>query len=595
MIMTRVALVCALLACLACSCLSLGSSLPSVKAGSWLNTEIERAIDLRTHLEEVTVQITAKNTGSSSASSYIVAVPASKSARLAFVEGSLSKHKLLSRPVALSGDASGSAFFQIDLPKAISAGDSVTFQVFLVFTRTQKPFPEMIEQADNQLVMYEDSTVVYSVYQTEKQETNVRLASKTVESYTKKGGKKSGDDIKYGSFSDVAAFSSRPLAIHFVNNSPFVTFNTFTKDIEVSHWGNVAVQDNYVLTHTGAKLKGPFHRFDYERSRHGESAPASFRTLIAELPRTAKDIYYRDVIGNVSTSHVRRTRDKTHMEVDPRFPMFGGWESDFHIGYNLPSQHYLSVDNQDSGHYILNITFAAPFSSAAIDDLAVRVILPEGANSIEWRTPFDIDSAEFTEFKTYLDTTGRPTLILRKANCVRFHQQFFQVSYRFSKASILREPLLIAAATLLCLLLVIAFTHADLRITDSDSSSSSSSSSPLSTRRVGTELGESVQSILENLLATPNGLLAAAQERSEAKQAMVGSMVKEITSSLEGVAKEESAFSGVASAISTQLVNLQKASKKYVSAGAQEVKQAREALAQVVDQIQEQAEKLANL
>jgi oligosaccharyltransferase complex subunit alpha (ribophorin I) len=175
----------------------------------------------------------------------------------------------------------------------------------------------------------------------------------------------------------VAAFERRAIAVHFVNNSPFVTFTSLAKDIEVSHWGNVAVQDNVMLAHTGAKLKGPFTRFDYERSRGGEQAPSSFRTLVAELPRTARDIYYRDCIGNVSTSHVRRERSSTRAEIDPRFPMFGGWESDFHIGYNLPSQHYLSVSQDDPSLYVLNISFAAPFHTAAVDSLTVRIILPE--------------------------------------------------------------------------------------------------------------------------------------------------------------------------------------------------------------------------
>lgn len=599
----------ALLVC--CGTLSLGAGsagLTSVKSGSFVNTELDRSIDLRTHIEEVTLTVRAKNTGAHAASTYIVAVPAEKAVRLAYVDASVGKQKLNTREVSLSdapASAKGARYFQVDLPKTVPAGESTSFTAFLVFTRTQRPFPEMIEQQENQLVMWEDSSVVFSPYQTATMDTVVKLASKQVESYTKKGGKKSGDQISY-KFSDVPPFDSRTLAIHFVNNSPFATFNTLSKDIEVSQWGNVAVQDNYVLTHTGAKLRGSFIRFDYERSHSG----AGFRTLVAELPRTAKDIYYRDVIGNVSTSKVRKAAGHTRMEVDPRFPMFGGWESDFHIGYNLPSQHYLSVDNADAGHYVLNITFASPFASAAIDDLAVRVILPEGAHAIEWRTPFDIDSAEFTEFKTYLDTTGRPTLILRKANCVRFHQQYFQVSYRFAKASILREPMLIAAATLLCLLLVIAFTHADLRITDegetttgtaataASSSSSGPRASTLTSRRVGTGLGDQVQSVLENLLAHPNGLLAAAQERSVEKQTLVASMTKELTTALKAIEKEEAASAPLVALLLAQLANLQKASKKYVatSAGAPaEMKAAREALATVVEQTQELAAKLAQV
>ena len=41
----------------------------------------------------------------------------------------------------------------------------------------------------------------------------------------------------------------------------------------------------------------------------------SFRLLTARLPETATDIYYRDIIGNISTSAVREGDDAVEMEV----------------------------------------------------------------------------------------------------------------------------------------------------------------------------------------------------------------------------------------------------------------------------------------
>lgn len=77
-----------------------------------------------------------------------------------------------------------------------------------------------------------------------------------------------------------------------------------------------------MLAHTGAQLRGDFSRLDYQRGPH--TSPSSFRHITGLLPKHASDIYYRDVIGNVSTSHVRKTRDHTHVELEPRYPMFGG-------------------------------------------------------------------------------------------------------------------------------------------------------------------------------------------------------------------------------------------------------------------------------
>lgn len=59
------------------------------------------------------------------------------------------------------------------------------------------------------------------------------------------------------------------------------------------------------------------------------------------LPAAAQDVYYRDEIGNVSTSHLLVLDDSVEMEIRPRFPLFGGWKTHYIVGYNLPSYEYL--------------------------------------------------------------------------------------------------------------------------------------------------------------------------------------------------------------------------------------------------------------
>lgn len=59
------------------------------------------------------------------------------------------------------------------------------------------------------------------------------------------------------------------------------------------------------------------------------------------LPAAAQDVYYRDEIGNISTSHLLVLDDSVEMEIRPRFPLFGGWKTHYIIGYNLPSYEYL--------------------------------------------------------------------------------------------------------------------------------------------------------------------------------------------------------------------------------------------------------------
>lgn len=66
-----------------------------------------------------------------------------------------------------------------------------------------------------------------------------------------------------------------------------------------------------------------------------------FLLLQTILPASAQDVYYRDEIGNISTSHLQVLEDSVEVEVRPRFPLFGGWKTHYIIGYNLPSYEYL--------------------------------------------------------------------------------------------------------------------------------------------------------------------------------------------------------------------------------------------------------------
>ena len=64
----------------------------------------------------------------------------------------------------------------------------------------------------------------------------------------------------------------------------------------------------------------------------------SFKSV---LPAAAADVYYRDEIGNISTSNLLALDESVELEIRPRFPLFGGWQTRYYIGYNVPSYEYL--------------------------------------------------------------------------------------------------------------------------------------------------------------------------------------------------------------------------------------------------------------
>ncbi|XP_058278182.1 dolichyl-diphosphooligosaccharide--protein glycosyltransferase subunit 1 isoform X2 [Hirundo rustica] len=261
--------------------------------------------------------------------------------------------------------------------------------------------------------------------------------------------------------SPLAPGAKDTLKVHYENNSPFLTITSMTRVIEVSHWGNIAVEETVDLKHTGAVLKGPFSRYDYQRQPDsGISSVKSFKTI---LPAAAQDVYYRDEIGNISTSHLLVLDDSVEMEIRPRFPLFGGWKTHYIIGYNLPSYEYLySLGDQ----YALKMRFVDHvFDEQVTDSLTVKIVLPEGAKSIHVESPYEINRALDELHYTYLDTFGRPVIVAHKSNLVEQHIQDIVVHYTFNKMLMLQEPLLVVGAFYILFFTVIVYVRLDFSIT----------------------------------------------------------------------------------------------------------------------------------
>lgn len=119
-----------------------------------------------------------------------------------------------------------------------------------------KPFPAKVGQSEKQQVLFTGNHYVFSLYKTKKQTTTVTLSSSVVESYSKlKPSSHSESTINYGPYNDIDALKQNAMKIHFENNSPFLVVVGMQRVIEVSHWGNIAVEESFHLRHLGAELK----------------------------------------------------------------------------------------------------------------------------------------------------------------------------------------------------------------------------------------------------------------------------------------------------------------------------------------------------
>jgi oligosaccharyltransferase complex subunit alpha (ribophorin I) len=62
---------------------------------------------------------------------------------------------------------------------------------------------------------------------------------------------------------------------------------------------------------------------------------------------------------------------QSELEIEPRYPLFGGWHCTFTIGYGLPLQDFL-FESEDGRRYI-NLNFGCPLLDTVVDDLTIKV------------------------------------------------------------------------------------------------------------------------------------------------------------------------------------------------------------------------------
>ncbi|MBA0808913.1 hypothetical protein Gohar_024613, partial [Gossypium harknessii] len=254
-----------------------------------------------------------ENAGSTPTSEVLLSFPPTQADHLATVEALVTKGKrkkttlvrLDVKPTELPDAPNDAKYFTIYLANPLKSGESTTIEVLYLLTHSQEPFPAEIAQSESQLVYYRDSALILSPYHIKQQTTFIKTPSTKVESFTRvEPSNRAGTEIKYGPYEDHPPYSFSPILIHFENNSPFAVVEELVREVEISHWGNLQVTEQYTLVHAGARHKGVFSRVDYQ-SRPTLNGASSLRYLLARLPPRVHSVYYRDEIGNISSSHLR--------------------------------------------------------------------------------------------------------------------------------------------------------------------------------------------------------------------------------------------------------------------------------------------------
>jgi len=383
-----------------------GQAMPGV-----INTKCRRSTDLRGSLAKMTVGLGFKNKGKEPVSDYYFALPKALADNLVSMNITGAGKKPMEFVPAPGVDGGGGAVhYKVLLGAPVPPkSDAVDLQVYMMFTNVMTPKPPAVAQGERQLVVFRESHYWLTPYPTTVMYSEVLVAG-DVEEYSKQDPtEKKGKTIIYGPYNDVPAYAYSPSMVHFAHDRAFVTATSSSRQITVSPWwSEVRVREDVFVRHSGAALKGAFNRAEYQ-TKPKTSARSAAASLTALLPREAKGFYYRDDLGNVSTSFVTKNAAHSVMTLRPRYPLFGGWTASFTVGYTLPLSAAASFSE---GRFRLSLPLGVSLEDVAADLHSVSVTLPEGAHDIKVEAlPKGYEEARSAS-RAFLDLAPRTTLTL---------------------------------------------------------------------------------------------------------------------------------------------------------------------------------------
>ncbi|KAJ1963059.1 dolichyl-diphosphooligosaccharide--protein glycosyltransferase subunit 1 [Dipsacomyces acuminosporus] len=453
-----------------------------------VNTNLIRTINLESgpFVKEQVGVVVQNEHASKLYKSYTVVVPLDKADRLAQLTVRERKSGESLDVVKLEGvdERRQAQLFRATLRKALQPGEKLSLNVDFVYTNLLEPKPKAVKQDENQFWLWSDEALVRSIYPIRKQKTVVH-APGDIKRFTNVdvggGAKKSGKSVTFGPFAakdkssatatatdEVGALKGQRVEVNYLDNSEHMEAVTHRREYFVSHWANdLNVLEHYALRNRGPEIDGPFNKVKQTVSKFMRTRDNFIKTLLVKVPVNAREMYFVDEIGNVSTSAVTGRARKNGspsfkiMQLKPRYPLPGSWNYTWWHGYSVPLDEHLKISKSTNRH-LLKVPFigsiagcasqekeltvgAANAQNVAINSYELRITLPEGASDIDVKIPFAVDSIKEQPFSYYLDSTGRTVVVVNQKNVAPDMHKDIVVAYSYSAVSFWQKPAVIAA------------------------------------------------------------------------------------------------------------------------------------------------------
>ena len=269
-----------------------------------VNSRVQSNTYLTKAVTKILLTVEIKNMGPQNTNKYLVSLPKALDDNLALIEifdGNKNRLQFehdrfenidFSSSVVDTSDEStmallsDSIFYVVALPKVLKSDNGASsqqLQFTIAYIHQLQPLPKQIKKTSKQFVVYEANKYFFSPYKTEKFGSKYSFASDKFKSYTKfrqlasypnaythsehrPAAEVDGKKITYGPYKDIEPFSNtQTVRFHFQFHQPYLTMTEVVRDIEISHYGDVRIEESFLLNHDGAKLKGAYEVGMYDR------------------------------------------------------------------------------------------------------------------------------------------------------------------------------------------------------------------------------------------------------------------------------------------------------------------------------------------
>lgn len=419
----------------------------AIDPNSWLNVRYDREINLsQGYIQEIdTIQI--KNMLSVPQAQYFFQTTGVKD------ETKLVSIRVMANPDLVSRDSLipelvAPNTYRVDLAAPVAPNSVQDIAVSYIYLAALEAVPAKIELSDLQFLVWSGSKLPQLYYPTSQYTLGFSGMSQGMElkvpsepdQYSVLTPRVEGAMLKYGPITETFHNATLPMLLRYDHPLPLKHVHTLNRSVwlPASPVALVQFEEYYELAHIGAKLTSGFSRLQWMAGRYAQQAAHWSLSWLDFAPNDEihwdDSLYYHtDLVGKVSTPGV--TDD--HLIIQPRFPMFGGWNYNFTLGYEQPIGSVLHVVDKSPDTFIAKIPLVNTVTDMTYDDVTVNFYLPEGAVFLNVSSPLPYADVSVGTELSYLDVSSGHVKVSVRYRSLTSEQanDHLYVSYQYSAAS----------------------------------------------------------------------------------------------------------------------------------------------------------------